>query len=468
MALYKPSPRNRSRQDLSLDRDYDELVPQFDQRRLLSLSRGIFASVPLVKAAITSKADYSIGNACAFRSLSSNSDFVNEASGVMDRWCKRATVNDLSFNSLCWLISTKIDIDGDCFILLTKDDAGVPKLQLIEAHAVGSRKEDVVKHSAKLHESKGVLYNPTTRKHIAYRVLGATEKDDKVVSATQLIQFKEPSNELRGTPIAACCIGTIHDLMKSQELLLIQQINRSAISFVEHNEMGQVDALAAVTMQNGDGTTSTVEVMPSEGGEVRYYKAGTDSKLEFVDSKNPSNEWQQYAMALTNQIIIALDWNKILLGIGDVANGTQSRLAMMTCVKATEDRHGLIATLMEIPLAYVVATFMTNGKIKTAAEDFYNITLSKPKSLSIDLGRDSRALKEQLADGRTNLTQIVNEEGRTIEEHLRERYREEALRIQIKDEVEKEYGVEIDDFKARQIGNPPVETVDDVKEEEIK
>jgi hypothetical protein len=149
--------------------------------------------------------------------------------------------------------------------------------------------------------------------------------------------------------------------------------------------------------------------------------------------------------------ILALDWSKNLLGLSD-GTGVNDRLAIQICSKAVDDRQNLLNPVFARICNYALAKLIKNGFLDVEiAEDWYECKFTKPKKLTVDFARDGKQILEDYKAGLKNLGQILAEEGIDYQEHVLERYKEEAIRIQLKQQVEKEFGVEIDDLDARLI-----------------
>jgi hypothetical protein len=354
-------------------------------------------------------------------------------------------VSGKTLNDVIYLLSVSLDVDGDMFVLLSETQAGYPVIQLIEAHAVGSRQNTKIDRGT-MYEEKGVLYSKKTKRPLYYRILAKEEKDDVLVSVNNMIRISEPSLSLRGTPLVASCIRLLQDLEHSQELLLTQHLLASSVSMIEHNESGTRE-------YNLDDDSSdesfNVETIDNEGGEIRFFKSGTGGKLELITNQNPHIYWQEYQNTLTNMCLLALDWPKNLVGMSD-STGVNDRLSIQQAQKACNDRKSLLTPYIRKICNWAIAKMIKNGYLEIdLPEDWYECYFSQAKFISVDLSRDSKAILEEYKTGLKNLTQILSEEGRELGDHLLERYREEALRIKIKQQVEAEENVEIDDLNVR-------------------
>lgn len=434
-------------QTIKFNRDIDELVSQFDSAKLIGQSRALYHNNPLVKAAIDKKASYTCLDAFEYRSDTKDSKTKEVFENAIKQWSKIAEVSGKTLNDVVYLSSVSLDVDGDVFCLLSETSTGYPVVQLIEAHAIGSRKEGKI-DQGKYYEEKGVLYDKKTKRPIFYRVLGSSEDQDSLVSVANIVRFSEPSFSVRGIPLVSSAIRLLQDLEQSQELLLTQHLLAAAISMIEHNETGSEFNLG----DDGPTNAFNVETINNEGGEIRYYKAGSGSKLEILNNPNPSLHWQEYQDTLTNMCLLALDWPKNLVGMSD-STGVNDRLSIQQAQKSCNDRKSLLTPFFQRICNWAIAKLIKGGfldlSLEELPEDWFECHFTQAKFISVDLSRDSKAIQEEYKMGLKNLSQILSEEGREYDQHVRERMTEEAIRQKIKDEVEKEYGVKIDDLNVR-------------------
>lgn len=426
-------------------KNFDDLISQHDQSKILGHSRALYHNNPLVRSAIDKKASYTISNAFEYRSLSQDEQAKKIFDDAIKQWSKIAEVSGKTLNDVLWLTSVSVDTDGDVFLLLSETKAGYPVIQLIEAHAVGSR------HNGKIvngdnYEEKGVIYSKKTKRPLSYRILGNEEKDDVIVSVNNMIRISEPSFSLRGTPLVSSCINLLHDLQQSQDLLLTQHLMAASVSMIEHNETGTNEYIT-------DDAVSTdslnVETINNEGGEVRFYKAGSGGKLEIIQNTNPHTYWQQYQETLTNMCMLALDWPKNLVGLNG-GTGVNDRLAIQQATKACLDRKTLLEPYFLRICNWAIAKLIKNGFITLdLPTDWYLGYFTNGRQLSVDLSRDSKSIQEEYKLGLRSLTSILAEEGKEHDDHVYECYAEEAKRIKIKEKVEQEYSVKLDDLNVR-------------------
>ena len=96
-------------------------------RDIVSACRSLYQNNGVVRAAIDMKAIYSIGNAFKLYSLCENTELRQSYTDYLEAWQKVACTDNKTFNDLLFNISTSIDVDGDCFVMLTKSKQGFPQ-----------------------------------------------------------------------------------------------------------------------------------------------------------------------------------------------------------------------------------------------------------------------------------------------------------------------------------------------------
>lgn len=434
----------------TVTKDFDELVTSYDYSRIVSASRRLYANHGVVKGVIQQKATYSIGQAFLARSRSANVEWRKTATEWANQWLQICNNSGLDFQTTLYLISVSVDRDGDAFVLLTETNNNYPQIQCIPSHQVGQRSDEKTVTSGRYKGNKitkGVIRNKFGRP-IAYRVLGATEQEDRDISADNMIHVYDPEyfEQSRGLGLFSHSVNQFRDMADSTEKELLSQLLLSSIAFVEHNPVGAADDTNAVgaISYSADGRP-TCETF--EDGTIKFFKSGDGSKLEAVNNNRPSAEYQAFHDRLERIALVGTGWPKVLLDAAQ-GNGVADRVALRQGQRACEDRQSLLMPVALRIVNYGISKAIKNGLLPFD-EDFYKWSFSKPPFLSIDFGRDSNAVREEYKLGIRNLSEILEEQGKNLEDHLYQRAMEEAQATLIRQQVESEYGVQIDPLKMR-------------------
>lgn len=182
----------------------EQLSGRLTRKNLISASRLLYKNNGVVKGAVNMKAEYSIGKAFLFKSLCKNPEVAAKYDEYIKAFYKVACVNGKNFHSLLYLISTAIDIDGDCFVMLTESKTGFPQLQFIRANRVCSPKDGLI-DSGKykgLNVLHGVITNRMGRE-IAYWLDGDEPGGGEIIPASSMLHLVDDDflATCRGEPL---------------------------------------------------------------------------------------------------------------------------------------------------------------------------------------------------------------------------------------------------------------------------
>ena len=449
--------RSNRRWEANSAKDLDELISESSYTQIISNSRKLYANHGIVRGVINQKAMYSIGTAFVPRYLGTNTEWKSTATDWLLNWYKVCNVSGLDFQTTLYLLSVAIDRDGDAFVLLTKGFNGYPQIQCIPSHQIGQRTNTKIVEDGKYKGfkiCKGVILQKNGRP-IAYRVLGQSVDKDQDISAKDLIHIYDPeyAEQKRGLGLFSHALNQFRDMADSTERELTSQLLLASIAFIEHNPWGGPDESNPTVEYSTDGKPTCLSM---DDGTIKFFKSGDGSKLEGVTNNRPSAEWQAFHDRLERICVVGANWPKALLDAAH-GNGVADRIALRQGQRSVEDRQSLLKPVALRIVTYALAKAMKQELIPTAT-DFYKWTFSVPPFLSIDFGRDSNAIREEYKLGLRNLTDILEEEGKYLEDHLRARAVEEAMAVIIRMETENAYDVSIPDYNMKLLSQSQIST----------
>jgi hypothetical protein len=436
---------NRPRYQSPKPQDFDELVSSMDHATVVGRSRKLFSNSGAIRSAIMQKSMYAIGSAWLPQSLSKAKEWKEQAQEFLAKWYRVADVKGIDFQSVLYLASVAIDRDGDCFVILTETKDKYPAIQLVPSHRVGQRDESptVAKGPYKGFKiTKGIIQNKQGRA-IAFRVLGNTEAEDRDISEQDVIQLtdKDYFESVRGIPLFTHAINSFQDMEEATKREMTAMLINSSLAFVESNDFSGVDLDDPNVIIDDVSNRPTFENF--EEGTIKYFRAGSNSKIDPITNARPGVEWREFHDRLTRAALQGANWPVNLLDAMQGATGVESRILLKVAERSVSDRQNLLTPFAQRVITYAISKAVKLGLL-SPDQDFYKWTFSRPPFLSIDAGRDATAQREAYKLGLVNLTQICESEGRTLEQHLRERLTEEAVSIKLRAEVEQEHGVNID------------------------
>lgn len=398
-----------------------------DWRGLLSDSRKIYANVGAARAAVNDKAVYSVGRAWMPVFEGENKEWGKRARDwLIEQWYPIADVrgDGFDFTTDLFLSSISVDRDGDCGIALAEED-GFPKIQIIPAHLIGERGGNGEVESGPyrgLRSIKGVILNAYGRA-VAYRILGDSEEHDTYISARDMTLLFDPeyADQVRGIP------GFAHAILDLKDLRTIQGYEKaaaalcSAIGLVETNETGGPDLNDPA---NRFGKKAAKAGGPVEqtfmAGLIKYFRAGTNGKLETLKTDRPGEGWERLMDRLIRNAYTGIGWPYELSWNSKELNAGAIRLIVARAMRAVQDRQDLLRLPAKRCVGYAIAKAITRG-ILPPCDEWFKWGFTMPPRMSVDAGRDANAIRENYKCGVQNLSEIVEENGTTLEAHAERR-----------------------------------------------
>ena len=430
------------------EKDWSDLFPARDIRLMRSACRTLYENNGVVKGAINLIADYSVGDAFDPIYKGKNAEWGKMASEWLEIWYSRCDVRGplFDFRTTLNIDSVSLDRDGWGFCAKIKDETGYPQLQHIPGHRVGVREPNlglVEKGTYKgLRIVNGSILDDVGRV-VAYRVLGANEALDVDVSSASLMPLIDVRyyDQSSGIPSLSHGINDMKNMAKSSEYELMRQVIESQIALIEHNSDGEFDP------DKTSGTTgSGVAVQEMEGGQYVYMKANSGENIStLAPSGNPSDQFINFHNRLTRATLIGMGLSSGIV-VQPEGQGTADRADLAKADKAIAKRQSILKKHAKQKLLFALGCAIDRGDLP-ADPDWMQWAFTLPRKLSIDLGRDSKTQLAEYNAGILTLTDIKGD-GK-VEQHLRENAVNNAKAILIKEDVEKEFKVKIDNRALR-------------------
>lgn len=440
------------------DTDIDKLIPANDRKTLVAMSKRLAANMGVPKAIVSQKAKYSVGG--AWIPSYSGTDVSN--GNAAEEWLKnvwlpncdvRGGINDWHQ----YLNDASKDIDfGDHFTLLTMtEDESFPLIQNIPSHRIQNGPDNEAVSTGKYKGLKicdGIIYNRQMRP-IAYRVIkegDSREFEDIPAPSIVHVYDKDFSDQGRGFPTFTHAVEDLKHCLQSTEYERIRQLIISSIGLVEYNEHGGPDlddpgiALGDPSIGQGGVTFQSYQ-----GGMTRYMRANSGEKLEVIKHDNPGDVWESFQDRLARASVVGADWSYGMVWKSP-GQGTAERADILRARRAVVERQRLLLFLARKVTSYAVSFAQNKGKITRANGSRVFLSnptrwsFSKPPRLTVDDGREEKAMIEGWRAGTRNLTEVIEANGRDIEEFTRERANEVVLRYAIAKEVGDAAGIEIE------------------------
>lgn len=406
-------------------------VSQYDYYQLLSDSRKLYCNLGPVTGAIDDKATYAVGRAWSAKYTGKDKAWGAKAEAWLNEsWYPMADARGpmFDFKTDLFLQSVSIDRDGEIYIYLTESDDGWPQIQLLPAHMIGNRdKVDGILESGPYTGLKciqGVITNDVGRA-VAYHVLGETYKDDRYISARDLIQVFDPrwADQVRGFPAFMHALLDLKDLRQIQGYEKIAAELMSSVGLIEWNETGAPDLDPKTILQ---GNTAFVGSSPQPavtieqvagGGNVKYFRGNSGAKLEQLKNDRPSVQLDAFMDRLIRNACVGAGWPFELTWDASKLGGANVRLLIAKAMRAVEDRQDLLRPIARRCVGYAIAKAIKQG-ILEGNDEWYAWRFTMPARMTADYGREAKADLEDYRAGLTTMTDILGEEGRDLDEHI--------------------------------------------------
>lgn len=395
---------------------------------------------------------YTVGaHGLQFVPASSSEDWNREASAWWSRWSEVCDLQSRqTFGTLQSLVARTWFIDGEVFILKTSGRSreggpSYPRIQLIEGHRV----ETPHKLSGDANVIDGIRVDPRGRP-ISYYVRDGFSGDTyREVPASQMIHVFEPARVgmYRGLPFVYAVLNDLHDLDDLQ-MLGMQAAKQQAKDVdvlktgsgeVKSSEDLRREILAGGITTNSQGTETTVSrtrhIDQVTGASTIALKPNED--LIRLGVTRPSAAEQQMWDYLTSKVCAGVGISKLLVFPWSM-QGTVTRADLDVANAFFRSRSAVLGAAFREVWLYVM-DWATQNEIKTATpEDWRTVSTRAPRSVNVDVGRNSSALISEYEAGWRTLDAICAELGDDWRQVLRQR----ATERKSAREIEAEFGLQ--------------------------
>ena len=420
-------------------------ISPFERLRMVAISRELERGDALVNRFLDLAEQYSVGpNGLRLRPASADAEWAKLARLEFEGWMPYADIaSRQGWSQLESLILRLMLVDGEIFIFLTEsEESGRPRVQLLETQCVATPPHLRAYEGRQIVE--GVELDANGRP-TAYWValqsapspyVGFNQQWERV-PAEQIIHVFEPSRpgQVRGLPIFYPVINDILDLQELQGLEMLAAKDAAETSKVINNETGEAHQ---ETSGIGDSLRRRVAAAAAPeteeqrqayyqqaiGGKTVVLKRGDDMKQ--FESQRPSVAVQQFwdyvgarAMAgagLPIEIIIMKS-----------LQGTMTRAALDMANAWFRSRSAALVGHLGRVYEHVIERSHAQGFLPSLPADWRKFRYTPPRSINVDVGRQSVALINEWKAGWRTLDEIANQLGYEWEEILEQKAREMAF-----------------------------------------
>jgi hypothetical protein len=311
----------------TIDRDFHRTITPYGCKTLRSVGRWLYYNSSAVHGHVEEMVDLSV------ESCISQFDGEDQAWGSMaEQWMREhdkicdvagwgATMAIYRKQLVRWAL-----VDGGVFTLLTETPEGYPMIQVIRAHRVGSQ-PGLVTVKGGPYDGRRIIDGRILNEQgfvLAYRVLGEDGEwsgEYRDISSRDMFEtfIRRSPDQIFGISELGLAAFDWQDVKDSRSFALLSQKLTSSIGLLEHNEAGEADKskkLLTRTSSNFDtpsaGTPTPIATTATEtidGISVRYFRAGSNSKLETLKDDRPSVNQQTFQQDVIREAMFGMGWS---------------------------------------------------------------------------------------------------------------------------------------------------------------
>lgn len=404
-------------------------IPHATRRQLLSWSREMERKDPIFNGFLDLCERYVIGpTGLRIVSGSQDSEWANSANLEWDAWQPFCDISSrFSFGQRQGLIEREVEVAGEVFVYLTYGDGQRARIQLIESESVETPPDKLTDPSI----FDGVRMDANDRP-LEYFVKGRDGKHVEL-KADSIVHIVEPSRvgQVRGLPIIYPVLADMVDLRESLDLEMLAHKDGAETSKFITNAAGQLSSSGlrravyskATQKDSGVDTTEKQRVYYEEklGGKTVIGQTG-DTFTQF-NNQRPSEAVQAFWDFVSARIACGMGL-PIEIIIMRSLQGTMTRAALDMANGFFRCRSAARAESFNRIWNHVVLGSLALRRSLPA--DWRKIRYTPPRSINVDVGRNSNALIAEWQNGFRTLENIAAEMGHDWKDILRQRASELA------------------------------------------
>ncbi|MBM3836202.1 MAG: phage portal protein [Verrucomicrobia bacterium] len=417
--------------------DTEKIVSTRNWQQMMTSGRFLFANVPMVRGALLEQCALSFPLEPTYVGV--DKEWGKQAEEWLLNWHRinsvRGEIYDQDTQNRLLLLGAKID--GDIYVALTETEDKYPLLQHIRGHRIGNRYNVSIVEAGPyegLRICNGVVKNKFGRA-VAYKILGETPDEDRIVSARSLVPCYRPDFSDQGRGISHLCasITSFYDINRLRDYEMRAQQIGSSIGIIEQNEDGEADqAAASVELpsagSNTVGTASGLITETIEEGLIRYFKSGTGSGLEAFRQDRPSADASRFEDKIATGALYGIEWDpNFALAIKE-PGGVWARTIIEKVRRCIANNQKMVARVQQRTDGYGLSKAIKLGLLPYPPNgDWYSWEYTGPARITADSGNEESAKREAYKLGLLTLREWASERGKWWIEDIREQREAETV-----------------------------------------
>lgn len=391
---------------------------------------------PLVQSLADAFEQYVVGaNGLILSPGSSNEVWNGLASEYFNEWANFPDLTSLQdWTCLQGLIARTWFIDGEVFLIKTRGETSPfrPRLQLIEGHRVGTPPGVAGEEGKTIVD--GVTIDAKGRPTGYWIATGMDASTYTWVASDNVIHVFEPNrvSMYRGITHFYAVLNLMHDmddLMRWEMAKAKEAADTSAIIKTPTGEVlddaGEFDKQVETDSVTGGTNPLTEYYQRVFGPTKKVMKIGDE--YEVPVNNNPTTSQQWYWRYIAEQICIGVGMPIEIIYPSAALGGAPYRGMLVKANATFRCRSAVLASKFKQVWIYVIGVGSTQDRrIANKPQDWTKLKVRPPKSIDVDIGRNSGAMLAEWRAGTRTLESICLENGEDWKEVISQNAREVA------------------------------------------
>lgn len=386
-------------------------LSSYDRTRLMALSRKCFYNNAIVRGAVRDKALYSVGSGIGIRPQAMTGDqaWDDAAEAWWENWSRSPEISGRhDMRGLQMLVSEAIDRDGEIFAILTARQDGVPSVQIVEAHRVES--PDTAANNGGVVD--GVKLDKFQRP-LSYFIGEGDEypRRHREIKAEAMIHVYEPerADQVRGYPAVGVALNSILDRDELLRFEMMAAKAGSSIGLVIKNNTGTIGAEGFFGDLSKDSNGNLTRESMFGGGLVPRLKTTED--LQSFQMNRPNEKLDKHLEQYIRAAAIGLGLPYEFVWDTSAVGGVAQRFIIQKAARCFAGRQDvLINAFLNKLWIYAIANAMRRRELPMNP-NWRNVGWQTPRSITVDVGREAQARRDDVKAGLMTLSDFFGEQG---------------------------------------------------------